>query len=66
MLLIFLKYSCTSSLLLPNILLSIVLLKHLQSMLFPNVRHRVSHPYKMAGKFIALYMLILWKGKDYF
>jgi len=64
MLLIFLKYSCTSSLLLPNILLGIVLLKHLQSMFFPNVRHIVSYPYKMAGKFIALYILILWKGKN--
>lgn len=64
MLLIFLKHSCTSFLLLPNILLGIVLLKHLQPVFFPNVRHKVSHPYKMVGKFIALYILILWKGKD--
>jgi hypothetical protein len=46
----------TSSLLCPNIFYDPVL-KHPQSMLFPNVRDQLSHPYKTTERIMVLHIL---------
>jgi len=55
----FLHSAVTSSLLVPNILLS-YLFSYTRSLLTTfNVSNQVSHPYKTTGKIIMLYILII-------
>jgi len=62
----FIQSPATFSLLLPNILLSILLSDTLRLCSSLDVRDRVSHPYKTTGKIMVLYVLIpkfLVKGR---
>jgi hypothetical protein len=54
----FLQPPIMSSLFSPNILLSTLFSVTLNLCSSPNVRDQVSHPYKIAGKIIVLYILI--------